>query len=92
MPRKQEIPADIKRQIRRALYPSVAALRRIARYRLEPSLNRRMRELGERKEFLGKKEHAELLALLAFTQQRTLEKLEARAALKRLNEVLTGVQ
>jgi hypothetical protein len=60
------------------------ALRRIAGYVLDPALDQRMRELGERKEFLDPSEHAELLALVAFTQQRTREKLEAELALQRL--------
>jgi hypothetical protein len=48
-------------------------------------------DLGERKEFLNKKEYTELLALVAFTQQRSLENLEAQVALKRLHEVFTGL-
>jgi hypothetical protein len=50
-----------------------------------------MRELGERKEFLGKDEHDELLALVTFTQRRSIEKLEAEVALKRLKELLPSV-
>lgn|GEM_PF-1970183 len=90
MPKKPIIPEDVKKQIQSALYPSVTALSKIARYKLEPSLDRRIRDLGERKEFLNKKEYAELLALVAFTQQRSLEKLEAQAALKRLRKVFNG--
>ena len=51
---------------------------------LEPSPHRRMRELGERKEFLSRAEHEELLALVNFAHKRTIEKLEAQAALDRL--------
>ena len=46
-----------------------------------------MLELGERKEFLDATEYAELMALVSFAQQRTLEKLEAEVALKRLESV-----
>jgi hypothetical protein len=46
--------------------------------------------LGERKEWLSKAEHDELMALVAFTQQRTLEKLEAEAALQDLHSALAG--
>jgi hypothetical protein len=61
-------------------------LRRLADYELNPSLDRRLQELGERKEFLNAGEHAELMALVAFAQKRTLEKLEAQVALERLRE------
>jgi hypothetical protein len=62
-------------------------LRRIAAYALDPALNRRLLHMGERKEFLQPDEQAELLALTAFTQQRTVEKLEAELALQRLDAV-----
>lgn len=67
-----------------ALASSVAALRRVAVYALPPELDRRVLELGERKDELTPAERAELLAWVAFTQQRSLEKLEAQAALSRL--------
>ena len=73
MPRKPALPAEMKKAIRSALAPSVSALRRLARYKLEPSLSRRMQSLGERKEFLDKDEHDELLALVAFAQRRSIE-------------------
>jgi hypothetical protein len=41
---------------------------------------------GERKEFLTPAEHAELMAWVTFTQQRTIEKLQAELALQRLLE------
>jgi hypothetical protein len=50
-----------------------------------------MQELGERKEFLSQGEHKELLALIDFAHKRTIEKLEAQAALNRLRTVLPGV-
>jgi hypothetical protein len=64
----------------------VEALRRVAEFELDPLMSRRMQELGERKEFLNEPEHAELMALIAFTQERTIEKLNAELALKRLQE------
>jgi hypothetical protein len=70
-----------------ALRSCVQTLRRLAAYELEPPLDRRMQDLGERKEFLGPGEHDELMALVAFTRQRTLDKLEAQVALQRLHEV-----
>jgi hypothetical protein len=69
---------------RDALSSSVAALRRVAGYSLDSALDRRILELGERKEFLSPSEQAELLAWIAFTQERSLEKLEAERALRRL--------
>jgi hypothetical protein len=51
-------------------------------------LARRLEELSERKEFLDQAGHDELMALVNFTQQRTIEKLEAQLALQRLRSVL----
>ena len=59
----------------------------MAEYELEPPLQRRLDDLGERKEFLGPEEHAELMALVDFARKRTLDALEARLALQRLGEV-----
>lgn len=69
---------------RDALEASVAALRRVAGYALDPAVDRRLLDLGERKEFLSPAEHQELLAWVAFTQQRSLDKLQAELALQRL--------
>ncbi|MBC8871712.1 MAG: hypothetical protein H8E44_19975 [Planctomycetes bacterium] len=66
----------------------VAALRRLAEYELDEAINDRMRVLGERKEFLDQHEHGELMSLVAFSERRTTERLEARVALQRLGEVL----
>lgn len=68
-----------------ALCSCRAALRRIAGYTLDPALDRRLLELGERKDLLGEGERAELMALVAFTQQRTVERLEAELALRQLD-------
>ena len=87
MSKKPVLPPEIKK-LKTALSPTVAALRRLAEYELEPSIDRRMQRLGERKEFLGKEEHAELLALVTFAERRTIEKLEAEVALKRLRELM----
>ena len=69
---------------RDALTSSVAALRRVSRYALDPALDQRILELAERKEYLTPAERSELLAWVSFTQQRTLEKLEAERALRSL--------
>jgi hypothetical protein len=78
-------------QFQRAIQACAVALRRMADYELDPSLHRRMHELGERKEFLSSGEHEELLALVDFAHQRTIEKLEAQAALERLRTALPGL-
>lgn len=77
------MPSDAGR-LRSVLQVCERTLRRVADYRLDPALDHRLRDLGERKEWLNAAEHEELLALVAFTQQRTLEKLEAEAALQDL--------
>ncbi len=74
-------------QFRLAITSCVAALRRLADYELPPTLARRLEELGERKEFLDQAEHDELLALVDFTQQRTVEKLESQVALQHLRAI-----
>jgi hypothetical protein len=73
------------RRLQSAFQSCERALRRVADYRLDPALDQRLRDLGERKDLLSGAEHGELLALLAFTQQRTLEKLDAEAALQDLH-------
>lgn len=78
-------------KVHTALRPCWLALRRLADYQLDASLDKRLQELGERKEFLDPGEHGELMALVAFTQQRTLEKLEAQAALPRLHELFPNL-
>jgi hypothetical protein len=70
-----------------ALRTARQALRRVASFRLNPALDERLRDLGERKDQLGPEERAELLALVAFTQERTQEKLEAELALRQLDAV-----
>lgn len=69
---------------RAAVSRSVAAHRRVAAYTLPPALDAKLLDLSERKESLTPAERDELLALVAFTQARSVEKLEAEAALRRL--------
>ena len=74
-----------------ALSACTDTLQRLADYELDASLERRLRDLGDRKEFLNSQEHEELLALVAFAQKRTVEKLEARVALQRLRTAIPGL-
>lgn len=73
-----------------ALAASAAALRRTAGYALPPELDRRLLDLGERKEALTAAERAELLAWVTFTQQRSADRLGAEIALQRLTAVFPG--
>ncbi len=54
-------------QIHPALEACASALRRIADYELEPALEHRILDLGERKEFLSQAEYDELTAPVGFT-------------------------
>ncbi|MBI3462197.1 MAG: hypothetical protein HY000_03935 [Planctomycetes bacterium] len=80
--------SPVDRTLQSALRSCVAVLRRMAGYEMEPWIDRRVRRLGERKEFLNKEEHDELVALVELTQRRSAEKLEAKLALKRLSDLL----
>ncbi len=66
-------------------------LRPLADYELEPALDRRMQDLGDRKEFLSPDEQAELLDLVSFARWRSIEKLAASVALRRLRETAPEV-
>lgn len=75
-------------RFREALDSCVSVLRRLASYQLEPGMERRLTKLSENKEFLGESEHEELLELVEFAQERTVDKLAALAALKQLGELV----
>jgi hypothetical protein len=89
--RRSSAEDDLSEGLREVLQPTVATLKRLAGYRLDPALARRMQELGERKEFLGKREHEELLRLVAFWRQRVLDKLQAKLALQRLRRIVPEI-
>lgn len=74
-----------------ALRSSAAALRRAAGYRLPPELDRRILDLGERKEMLSPEDRDELLAWVAFAQERSLEKFGSELALRRLTEAFPEI-
>ena len=56
-----------------AIDSRVSALRRLASYTLEPAIQRRLTELSEKKEFLNPEEHDELMDLVDFWEQRTID-------------------
>jgi hypothetical protein len=63
-----------------------ATLQRVATYRMPVAMNRRLIWLSENKESLTASEREELLALVDFSEDRTVEKLEAKVLLQRLAE------
>jgi hypothetical protein len=67
------------------------ALRRLADYRLPAGLDRRLLQLSESKETLTAEEREELLALVEFAEDRTLERARAAAALVNLVEAFPVV-
>jgi hypothetical protein len=68
-----------------------ASLRRLAEYRLPAALDQRLLWLSENKDFLTDEERCELLALVDLAEERTIEKLQARATLQRIDEVFPSV-
>jgi hypothetical protein len=79
-------------QMRDALATCIGALNKLVAYEIEPSLRRRLDDLGDRKEFLDPAERDELLALVEFAQRRSIEALEAKLALSRLNEAFPSIE
>ena len=71
-----------------ALRSCAQALRPLANYTIPEALSQHIRELGERKEFLSPAEHEQLLSLVEFPQDRTLEKLRAEIALRQLDALI----
>ena len=67
-----------------ALQQCAATLRRVSEYRLPAGIDRRLLELSENNDSLTTGEREELLALVEFAEDRTVEKLEAAATLKLL--------
>ena len=63
-----------------------ATLERVAQYRMPAAMDRRLLWLSENKESLTQPEREELLALVDFSEDRTVEKLHAKLLLKRLAE------
>lgn len=74
-----------------ALRSSATALRRTAAYRLPPELDRRILKLGERKVDLTDDERTELLAWIAFVQERSIERFASELALRRLTDAFPEI-
>ena len=78
------VASSVDPRLLAALRSCVEALRPVANYKLPSALDQRMLDLGEHKEFLEPAEHEQLLALVEFAQDRTLEKLRAELALRQI--------
>jgi hypothetical protein len=65
------------------LHDCVSTLTQVAAYRLPPAVDQRLLWLSENKESLSAAERDELLALVEMAEGRTLEKLQAKATLRR---------
>ena len=61
-------------------------LQRVAAYRMPAAMDRRLLWLSENKDSLTQPEREELLALVDFSEDRTVEKLQAKVLLQRLAE------
>jgi hypothetical protein len=64
-----------------------ATLQKVAAHKLPAALDRRLLWLSENKETLTSAEREELLALVDFSEDRTVEKLQANVLLNRLAHV-----
>lgn len=84
MPTRTVTARSTRANTRRDLAPTIELLKKLATYELEPGVDRFMLELGESKESLTPSQRRVLADLVEFTQQRTIEKFEARVALQRL--------
>jgi hypothetical protein len=63
-----------------------ATLQKMACYKLPAAMDRRLLGLSENKETLTEVERDELHALIDFSEDRTVEKLQAKVLLQRLAE------
>ena len=80
----QGIHFTSKQNIDELIRECASTLQRVAAYRLPPAVDRRLLWLSENKEVLSPAENDELLALIDFSEDRTVEKLQANVLLSRL--------
>ena len=69
-----------------AVLDCTTTLERVATYRLPSAIDHRLLWLSENKESLTAAEREELFALVEFADERTVEKLQAQAALQRMSQ------
>ena len=82
----QKTPARNNGAVDSLIQECAATLQRVANYRMPVAMDRRLLWLSENKESLTQSEGEELLALVDFSEDRTLEKLQAKVLLQRLTE------
>ncbi len=82
----QGIATSTKQTLDELLQQCAESLRRLAEYQLPPVMNRRLLSLSESKESLTQSEREELHALVELSEDRTVEKLQAKVLLRRLTE------
>jgi hypothetical protein len=68
-----------------------ATLRQLAEYHLPAALDQRLLWLSENKDSLNESERRELLALVDLAEDKTIEKLQARAMLQRISQVFPNL-
>jgi hypothetical protein len=68
------------------LLDCLSVVRSVAAYRFPPAMDRRLLWLSEHKELLTSDEREELLALVELAQDRTLDKVHARAILQQVEK------
>jgi hypothetical protein len=74
------------RTVESVLGDCAVTLRRLAEYRLPPALDQRLLWLSENKESLSEAERHELVALVDLVEEKTLEKLQSQATLRRIRQ------
>jgi hypothetical protein len=87
----QKIATSTNGAVDTLIQDCAATLEKVASYKLPPALDRRLLWLSENKENLTEGERDELLALIDFSEDRTVEKLHAKVILRRLAEALPEV-
>ena len=80
-------PLNADQSLEEVLAGCVAVLRRVAESRLPAALDRRLLWLSENKGCLSEAEREELLAAVEFSEDRTVDKLQAQAVLQSLGRL-----
>jgi hypothetical protein len=80
----QKTTTNVNGAVDALIQDCAATLRNLAAYQLPAALNGRLLWLSENKEKLTESERGELNALIDFSEDRTVEKLQAKVMLRRL--------
>ena len=87
----QKIAPTTSMSVESLIQDCAATLERVASYRLPAAMDRRLLLLSESQEGLTEAEREEMLALIDFSEDRTVEKLQAKVILNRLEEAWPGL-